>query len=354
MGVHAGARRRGSARRRLGRRAGAGSRPDTGAHAAAARGAPDHRRRRRPAPASAARRPRAGVRERALRLPPDVPPHPAVDPGERPRVLSPRDHAVDRPADRLSALQLPAGARARAQGDGLRRVRHGLEPHAGPRPARRRLHPPRARPGGPTAHRVVLVGAPAAPDPDAGGEGRPRRLSGVHADDERDRAAASVVGQPRERGPDHARRASRAAGRRAGGDRQPALGDGVPPRAGRLPDRARPPTGTRARDHRGGRAARPRRAADPPHRREVDRVRHGQPALEPDRRLLPARDAGRDARAPASPGRRERERVERISYTPTWVRHPDFTVLRAGRANRASYRRTVAVAGRARHLRPLP
>ena len=50
----------------------------------------------------------------------------------------------------------------------------------------------------------------------------------------------------------------------------------------------------------------------------------------------------------------ERERVDRISYTPTWVRHPDFTVLRAGRTNRASYRRTVAVAGRARHLRPLP
>ena len=49
-----------------------------------------------------------------------------------------------------------------------------------------------------------------------------------------------------------------------------------------------------------------------------------------------------------------RARVERITYTPTWVRHPDFTVVRAARAQRASWHRTVAVVGRGRHVRPLP
>jgi poly-gamma-glutamate capsule biosynthesis protein CapA/YwtB (metallophosphatase superfamily) len=49
-----------------------------------------------------------------------------------------------------------------------------------------------------------------------------------------------------------------------------------------------------------------------------------------------------------------RTRVERITYTPTWVRHPDYTVVRAGHARRASWRRTVAVIGRSRHVRPLP
>jgi poly-gamma-glutamate capsule biosynthesis protein CapA/YwtB (metallophosphatase superfamily) len=49
-----------------------------------------------------------------------------------------------------------------------------------------------------------------------------------------------------------------------------------------------------------------------------------------------------------------RARVERITYTPTWVRHPDYTVVRAARAQRASWRRTVAVVGRSRHVRPVP
>ena len=46
-----------------------------------------------------------------------------------------------------------------------------------------------------------------------------------------------------------------------------------------------------------------------------------------------------------------RARVERVRYTPTWVRHPDYTVVRAGRE---SWRRTVAVVGRGRGLRPVP
>jgi capsule synthesis protein PGA_cap len=49
-----------------------------------------------------------------------------------------------------------------------------------------------------------------------------------------------------------------------------------------------------------------------------------------------------------------RARVMRITYTPTWVRHPDFKVLHARRAQRASWRRTVAVVGRSRHVRPAP
>ena len=46
--------------------------------------------------------------------------------------------------------------------------------------------------------------------------------------------------------------------------------------------------------------------------------------------------------------------VERITYTPTWVRHPDYAVVRAARIERASWRRTVAVVGRSRRVRPLP
>jgi poly-gamma-glutamate synthesis protein (capsule biosynthesis protein) len=59
-----------------------------------------------------------------------------------------------------------------------------------------------------------------------------------------------------------------------------------------------------------------------------------------------------------------RGRVERVNYTPTWVRHPDYTVLPVGQAIenrqadpdalRASWQRTVAIAGRARALRPRP
>lgn len=57
-------------------------------------------------------------------------------------------------------------------------------------------------------------------------------------------------------------------------------------------------------------------------------------------------------------------RVARISYVPTWVRHPDYAVLPVGDAARlrlagraalrASYNRTVAVAGRSARVRPVP
>jgi hypothetical protein len=57
-------------------------------------------------------------------------------------------------------------------------------------------------------------------------------------------------------------------------------------------------------------------------------------------------------------------RVTFIHYVPIWVRHPDFVVLPAGTAwrtdnadaaaLRASYDRTVAVAGRARNIQPIP
>jgi poly-gamma-glutamate synthesis protein (capsule biosynthesis protein) len=46
--------------------------------------------------------------------------------------------------------------------------------------------------------------------------------------------------------------------------------------------------------------------------------------------------------------------VERITYTPVWVRHPDYAVVHAARSERASWRRTVAVVGRSRRVRPLP
>lgn len=49
-----------------------------------------------------------------------------------------------------------------------------------------------------------------------------------------------------------------------------------------------------------------------------------------------------------------RARVERITYTPTWVRHPDYAVTHAARAQRASWDRTVALVGRTRRLRPTP
>ena len=48
----------------------------------------------------------------------------------------------------------------------------------------------------------------------------------------------------------------------------------------------------------------------------------------------------------------ERARVARIDYVPTWVRHPDYTVVRASRGS-ASYRRTVAVVGRGPRLAPV-
>jgi hypothetical protein len=51
---------------------------------------------------------------------------------------------------------------------------------------------------------------------------------------------------------------------------------------------------------------------------------------------------------------RKRERVRRIAYTPVWVRHPDYAVLHAHGAQRASYHRTVAAVGRSRRVRPAP
>jgi hypothetical protein len=45
--------------------------------------------------------------------------------------------------------------------------------------------------------------------------------------------------------------------------------------------------------------------------------------------------------------------VERITYTPIWVRHPDFVVVHAAGRVRASWRRTVAVVGRSRRVSPL-
>ena len=56
-------------------------------------------------------------------------------------------------------------------------------------------------------------------------------------------------------------------------------------------------------------------------------------------------------------------RVTFIHYVPIWVRHPDFAVLPAGlaltdradaAALRASYERTVAVAGRGPEIQPIP
>jgi hypothetical protein len=56
--------------------------------------------------------------------------------------------------------------------------------------------------------------------------------------------------------------------------------------------------------------------------------------------------------------------VTLVRYVPVWVRHPDFLVLPAGTAwradhahaaaLRASYRRTVAVAGRGPRIQPVP
>jgi hypothetical protein len=59
-----------------------------------------------------------------------------------------------------------------------------------------------------------------------------------------------------------------------------------------------------------------------------------------------------------------RSRLARVRYVPVWVRHPDFTVLPIGAALRhreadagelrASYRRTVSVAGRIAGVSPVP
>jgi hypothetical protein len=50
------------------------------------------------------------------------------------------------------------------------------------------------------------------------------------------------------------------------------------------------------------------------------------------------------------PGRRVR--APRIRYVPTWVRHPDLTVLPAPPGS-ASWKRTVSVAGRRPGIGPL-
>ena len=49
-----------------------------------------------------------------------------------------------------------------------------------------------------------------------------------------------------------------------------------------------------------------------------------------------------------------RVRVERITYTPTWVHHPDYKVVHAAGSQRASWRRTVAVVGHTRRVKPTP
>jgi poly-gamma-glutamate synthesis protein (capsule biosynthesis protein) len=60
----------------------------------------------------------------------------------------------------------------------------------------------------------------------------------------------------------------------------------------------------------------------------------------------------------------DRARLRRVRYVPVWVRHPDYAVLPVGDALRrrladaaglrASYARTVGVAGRGRGISPLP
>jgi hypothetical protein len=47
-----------------------------------------------------------------------------------------------------------------------------------------------------------------------------------------------------------------------------------------------------------------------------------------------------------------RVRVKRVRYLPTWVSHPDYTVLGARRGS-LSWRRTVSVAGRRRGIGPV-
>ena len=46
-----------------------------------------------------------------------------------------------------------------------------------------------------------------------------------------------------------------------------------------------------------------------------------------------------------------RAHAKRIRYVPTWVRHPDYTVMRATPGS-PSWNRTVAAAGRRRDIRP--
>ena len=103
--------------------------------------------------------------------------------------------------------------------------------------------------------------------------------------------------------------------------------------------------------HGRGRPARPRRPADPLDPRQAGRLRRGQPALQPDRGVLPGRLAGR-ADSAARPARVQRTgvRAVRVRYLPTYVRHPDFTVVHARGPSRA---RTIRVAGRSKRVVPI-
>jgi poly-gamma-glutamate capsule biosynthesis protein CapA/YwtB (metallophosphatase superfamily) len=65
------------------------------------------------------------------------------------------------------------------------------------------------------------------------------------------------------------------------------------------------------------------------------------PAASQDGLIALIRFAARDGRV----------RARRVRYVPTWVRHPDYRVVPAGRGS-VSWRRTVSVAGRAPWLRP--
>ena len=138
--------------------------------------------------------------------------------------------------------------------------------------------------------------------------------------------------------------------RRAGGDRQPALGNRVPARAGPVPARSRARWRVR-RGHRGGR----------PHAHVVQPIRRidGKPVVfggATCSRTRRRRAAGRAARTACSSGCacawRRPGAASRVDYVPTWVRHPDYTVVRAAPGS-ASWRRTVAVAGRGPRLAPV-
>src|SRR4029078_4127440 len=48
----------------------------------------------------------------------------------------------------------------------------------------------------------------------------------------------------------------------------------------------------------------------------------------------------------------QRARARRIRYVPTWVRHPDYTVMRATPGS-PSWNRTVSAAGRGRRVGPV-
>ncbi len=75
-----------------------------------------------------------------------------------------------------------------------------------------------------------------------------------------------------------------------------------------VPAHGRPQAHRLARRDRGDRPARARGAADPASERQAGGLRRGQPALQPDRELLPAREPGRDGGAARAAVRSERHR----------------------------------------------